>query len=157
VAICSTPSLQGVHPFSKPTADVTDSAQLNMALPKSGKGCSKEQKSIGEMSSKITSGLSSILEFRLSDESNHEIIDGGYDLSHVAHRHMRSIFFEGHIAATMESSFDASMGSTHIQNAQRCGMDSIQAGDSKFCFTGSVIATTRAEPLEVSFEPIDLS
>ena len=109
------------------------------------------------MSSKITSSLSCVLKFCLSGESDHQVIDGSHDLSHVAHSHVRGIFMEGDIAATMQSVFNAPMQSTNFQEAHRCGLRSIQTGDSKFGFTGGVITPTGTEPLKVSFQSIDLS
>ncbi len=108
------------------------------------------------MSGKITSRLSGILEFCLSGQSDGQIIDGCHNFSHVAHGHARGIFMEGDIAATMQSVFNAPMQSTNFQEAHRCGLRSIQTGDSKFNFTGGVITPTRTEPLKVSFQSIDL-
>src|ERR1700690_1581607 len=108
------------------------------------------------MSSKITSRLSCILKFCLSGESDHQVIDGSHDLSHVAHGHAGGIFREGDIAATMQSVFNAPVSPTNFQEAYRWSLRSIQTGDSKFGFTGGVITPAGTEPLKVSFQSIDL-
>jgi len=61
------------------------------------------------MSSKPTSGLSGILEFSLSSESNHQVVDQGHDFASIPHGHSYCIFFEGYVTATVKSCFNTPM------------------------------------------------
>ena len=48
------------------------------------------------MSGKPASSLSSILEFCLSSEGDHQIVDRGHDFAGIARGHSSGIFMEGH-------------------------------------------------------------
>ena len=57
-----------------------------MVIPRSGKRGSEECKSLREMGSEPPSGLGSILEFRLMDQSDHEIVNGSHGFAGIANR-----------------------------------------------------------------------
>ena len=91
----------------------------NMVFSRTGERGGEQGKCLREMSSKPTSGLSSIFELRLSDQSNHQIIEGGHHLACVPHCHSGSILLEGHISSIMESGFDAPMRTANLQETSR--------------------------------------
>ena len=71
-----------------------------MAFSKSRKRSGKQGKGLGKMSSEPTTTLGSIVEARLANESQDEVIEGSHDLACVSNGHARGIFFQGEIAAT---------------------------------------------------------
>ena len=72
-----------------------------MAFSKSRKRGSEQSKSMGKMSREPTSGLGSIVEASLSDESQNQIIDGSHDFASISNSHTGSIFMQGDIAAVV--------------------------------------------------------
>ncbi len=62
------------------------------------------------MPGKPTASLSHIVEMRLTDQGDDQVINGSHDFCRVANRHAGSIFFEGNIEPIMQSSFNAPMG-----------------------------------------------
>src|SRR5271157_1523740 len=109
------------------------------------------------MSSKPASSLSSIFEFCWSSESDHQIVDRGHDFSHIAHGHSSGIFMEGHVAAAVQSGFNAPVRTANLYETSRCSVRASQAGDAQFDFIRSAITASRAPPLELTFKAIDLS
>jgi len=77
------------------------SNEEDMAFSKSRVGSKEECKSLIDMASEPSSGLSSIVESGLSDDGDHKIMNRGQDLSGMTDGHTGSVFFEGHITAVM--------------------------------------------------------
>ena len=77
------------------------------------------------MSSKPASSSGSIFEFCLESESDHQIVDGGHDFSRIAHGHSSGIFMEGHVAAAVQSGFNAPVGTADLK--RRAGVVFVRA------------------------------
>jgi len=71
-----------------------------MAFSKSRNRGGEQGKSLGKMSREPAPSLGSIVEARLADESQNEIIDRSHDLACVSNGHVRGIFPQGNIPAT---------------------------------------------------------
>lgn len=85
-----------------------------MVFPKSGKRSSEQGKSLGEVRREPPSGLGSILEFSLMDQSDHKVINGSHHFAGGTNCHAGGIFLESYITAIMQTCFDAPMLTTKM-------------------------------------------
>ncbi|GAB4466914.1 MAG: hypothetical protein Kow0070_30070 [Anaerolineales bacterium] len=122
-----------------PGAPVNYTATFDNGLTVTGtlsrKRGSEQGKGVGRMGSEPASGLSGIAETSLSDECQNQIVDRSHDLGGVSDGHTGSVFVQGDIAAVVQSGLDTPMGSADMQQAQRGGLFSGEAGNAKLHFT----------------------
>ena len=109
------------------------------------------------MGGEPASGLSNIFEVGLSSDGNDEVVDRSHHMASMSNRHASRIFFECEISSIMQTGFDAPVCASNLQEAGRRSSCARQAGNSKFYFIRSAITASRAPPLELTFEAIDLS
>ena len=80
-----------------------------MAFSRTRKGGSEQGKCQVEMGGKPSSGLGSIVEVGLANESQDQVVYGSHNFPEMADGHAGGVFVERNIPAIMQSSLDAPM------------------------------------------------
>ena len=134
----------------------TKDSEISMAFSRTRKRDGEQGKCFGEMCSEPSSGLGSIVELGLSDQSQNQIIEASHDVAGVANGHASRILLHRHIASVVQTGLDAPVSSSDLEQARGRGFCAREAGNAKFHFARGAVTMSIASPLKLAFQSIDL-
>src|SRR5512141_553377 len=96
-------------------------ASYFMAVAKSGKGSNQARKRLRKMSGEVASGLGSVVETSLSDQSQSQVVDISQYTCAITNGETSRVFSERDITTIMRAGLNTPMGAAYFQETHGVG------------------------------------